>query len=74
MTDPEIRRLRCACGWETSGTEAELVVATQDHGRRVHNMTPTRDEVMEMVLPTGPGVEAPSGSSASSGLPSTSGD
>ena len=75
MTDAEIRRLRCACGWETSGTEAELVVATQDHGQRLHNMTPTLDEVMAMVLPIGPEGQAPSSSSqpsASSGPPSAS--
>lgn len=73
MTGAEIRRLRCACGWEATGTEAELVVAAQDHGQRVHNMTPSRDEVMDMVLPIVPGGQAPSssaGPSASSGPPS----
>jgi len=43
-------RLRCACGWETSGTELEIVVAATEHGRRVHNMTPTREEVLAMVV------------------------
>lgn len=46
-----VMRLRCACGWETSGTEAELIEATQEHGRRIHNMLPTREEVLAMVLP-----------------------
>jgi len=44
-------RVRCACGWETSGTEEEIVVATVEHGQRLHNMTPTRAEVLAMVVP-----------------------
>lgn len=54
MPDDMIRRLRCACGWETTGTLDELVVAASEHGRRVHNMTPTRDEVEAMLLPLEP--------------------
>ena len=50
MTDAPMQ-LRCACGWETSGTEAELIAAATDHGERVHNMRPTRDEVLAMVVP-----------------------
>lgn len=46
----EPMRLRCACGWETSGGEAELVEAAIEHGRRIHNMTPTREEVLAMVI------------------------
>lgn len=50
MTDAPMR-LRCACGWETSGTEEELIAAATEHGERVHNMRPTRDQVLEMVVP-----------------------
>ena len=42
--------VRCVCGWEATGPEEEVVVATIDHGRRVHNMTATRDEVMAMAV------------------------
>lgn len=42
--------LRCACGWETRGTVDELVTATREHGRRLHNMEPTRDQVLAMVV------------------------
>jgi predicted small metal-binding protein len=48
--DSEPMRLRCACGWETTGTEEELIAAAEEHGRRVHNMQPTRDEVLAMVV------------------------
>jgi predicted small metal-binding protein len=37
---------RCACGWEVTGTEDEVVDATIDHGRRIHNMEATRDQVV----------------------------
>ena len=42
--------VRCACGWEVTGTEDEVVVATIEHGQRLHNMTPTRDEVLAMAV------------------------
>ena len=50
MKDSEPMRLRCACGWETTGTEEEVIAATEEHGRRVHNMQPTREEVLAMVV------------------------
>jgi predicted small metal-binding protein len=50
----ENRMLRCACGWEKRGTLDELVIAAVDHGRRVHNMEPTRDQVLAMVVDDGP--------------------
>jgi predicted small metal-binding protein len=37
---------RCACGWEISGSEDEVVDATIEHGRRIHNMEATRDQVV----------------------------
>ena len=48
--DSEPMRLRCACGWEMAGTEEELIAAAEEHGRRVHNMQPTREEVLAMVV------------------------
>ncbi len=48
--DGEVITVRCACGWETTGREAAVVEATVEHGRRVHNMTPTRDEVLAMAV------------------------
>jgi predicted small metal-binding protein len=43
-------RLRCACGWEASGSEDEVVAAATEHGERVHNMRPTREEVLAMLV------------------------
>jgi len=45
-------RLRCACGWETAGGEEAVVAATQEHGRRLHNMLPSREEVLAMAAAT----------------------
>ena len=50
--DSEVITVRCACGWETTGGEAAVVTATAEHGRRLHNMTPTRDEVLAMAVVT----------------------
>jgi predicted small metal-binding protein len=43
-------RVRCACGWEVVGVEDEVVEATQEHGRRIHNMAATREQVLAMAL------------------------
>jgi hypothetical protein len=56
--------LRCACGWETTGTEDDVVAAAEEHGARVHNMRPTRDEILAMVIPTLPVGEEGPGSDA----------
>jgi predicted small metal-binding protein len=39
-------RVRCGCGWEVVGTEAEVVPAVLEHGERVHNMSGTREGVL----------------------------
>ncbi len=44
-------KLACDCGWETEGPEEEIVAATQEHGRQVHNMDVTHDEAMAMATP-----------------------
>ena len=43
-------RVRCACGWEATGEEDAVVVAVQDHGRRLHNMEASRDQVVSMAV------------------------
>ena len=39
----------CACGWTVEGGEDEVVDATIDHGRRIHNMEATREQVLAAV-------------------------
>ena len=43
-------QVRCACGWETTGDEDAVVAATQEHGRRLHNMEATREQVVAMAI------------------------
>ena len=49
MADDRQFTNRCACGWEITGSEDEVVDATIDHGRRIHNMAATRDEVLAVL-------------------------
>ncbi len=53
--EPEILTTQCACGWEVTGPEGEVVAAVLEHGQRLHNMTATR----EAVLANARRVEAP---------------
>ena len=43
--------VRCACGWFARGTEDEVVAAAAEHGKHVHNMTATRDQILAMAEP-----------------------
>ena len=43
--------VRCACGWEWAGNVESVVAATQEHGRRTHNMESTREQVLAMARP-----------------------
>jgi predicted small metal-binding protein len=43
----------CACGWEVSGSEDVVVDATIDHGRRIHNMDATREQVLAVLRADG---------------------
>jgi hypothetical protein len=43
--------VRCACGWETHGTEDEVVAATREHGTRLHNMAATREQILALAMP-----------------------
>ena len=42
---------RCSCGWEVRGTEDEVVAAAEEHGRDLHNMSVTREQVLAMSEP-----------------------
>jgi predicted small metal-binding protein len=53
MDDPTMFTNHCACGWEVTGSEDEVVDATIDHGRRIHNMEATREEVLAVLHEAG---------------------
>lgn len=45
-------QLTCACGWETTGNEDEVVTAAIQHGRSLHNMEVTREQALAMAQPS----------------------
>jgi predicted small metal-binding protein len=51
------KEIVCDCGWSARGTEEELVEAAQQHGREIHDMVPTREQVLAIAKP----VTAPTG-------------
>jgi predicted small metal-binding protein len=57
--EPADLYVRCACGWEVRGTDEIVVPATQEHGRRLHNMAATRDEVLAMATVASPAEPPP---------------
>ena len=50
MTDTTDYTNRCACGWEVAGALDEVVDATIDHGRRIHNMEASREQVVATLV------------------------
>lgn len=40
----------CMCGWQTRGTEDEVVMAIQDHGEEAHGRRPSRDEILALAV------------------------
>jgi predicted small metal-binding protein len=50
MTEATEYTNRCACGWEVTGPLDDVVEATIDHGRRIHNMEATRDQVVAVLM------------------------
>jgi predicted small metal-binding protein len=45
------KEISCDCGWRARGTEDELVAAAQQHGQDVHDMIPTREQVLATARP-----------------------
>jgi predicted small metal-binding protein len=43
--------VRCECGWETRGTEEQIVPVLQKHADESHNMKVTREQVIARAQP-----------------------
>ncbi len=48
-TPPQVLNFHCAdvmpnCDWQVSGTEGEIMIAIEQHGREKHNLTVMDDE------------------------------
>lgn len=46
-----LKQIVCDCGWSARGTEEELLIATQEHGRLAHDMEPTREQILAVATP-----------------------
>lgn len=46
-------QVTCQCAWRVRGTKEEIVPAVQEHGRRVHNLETTEEQVMALAVPVG---------------------
>jgi len=46
------KEISCDCGWQARGTEDALVAAAKQHGHDVHDMIPTREQVLATARPT----------------------
>lgn len=45
----------CACGFESRGEQVDVVAETKRHGRDVHNMDVSDEQVLEMATPADEG-------------------
>lgn len=45
-----LKIVTCECGFEARGTEEELIPLVQQHGRDVHNMSATAEQVLAMAV------------------------
>jgi predicted small metal-binding protein len=48
-----MKEVTCLCGWQTRGSDDEIVAAIQEHGESVHGRRPTREEVLAQAVDLG---------------------
>ena len=44
--------ITCECGWTVAGEQSEVVSATKEHGRQLHNMDVSEEQAMAMAVQT----------------------
>jgi predicted small metal-binding protein len=45
-----MKEVTCLCGWQCRGTEDEVVEQVITHGREVHGVESTRDEILAIAV------------------------
>jgi hypothetical protein len=53
MSAPE-KVVTCACGWAVQGDDDTVIAATRLHGRDLHNMEATDEQILAMARPSTP--------------------
>lgn len=46
-------QVTCQCGWRMHGTKEEIIPAVQEHGRSVHELEVSEEQVMALAVPVG---------------------
>lgn len=46
-------QVKCECGFSAEGTQEELIPIVQKHGKEVHGMDVTPDQVIAQLKPVG---------------------
>ena len=49
-----MKEVTCLCGWQCRGTEDEVVEQVIVHGRDVHGVESTRDEILAIAVEVAP--------------------
>jgi uncharacterized protein YndB with AHSA1/START domain len=49
--EPSVKVVTCACGQQWHGTDSVLIELVERHGREVHNMPVTPEQVLAMAVP-----------------------
>jgi predicted small metal-binding protein len=47
---PVLKEVTCMCGWQTRGTEDQVVAAIQRHGEETHGRRPSREEILALAV------------------------
>ena len=45
-----MKEVTCICGWQCRGTEDEVIVQVQAHGREAHGIDSTREEILALAV------------------------
>ena len=45
-----MKEVTCICGWQCRGTEDEVIVQVQAHGREAHGIESTREEILALAV------------------------
>jgi len=45
-----MKEVTCLCGWQCRGTEDEVVDQVITHGREIHGIESTRDEILAIAV------------------------
>jgi len=51
MADEERLKVTCHCGWNVTGTKAEVIAETQEHAMKVHWADPDEEDILELAEP-----------------------